>query len=103
MSRSDSMETGFGEGSLLVDRTPLWDCVRCPLRDFSETGQYLAALAKVSPGQEAKFSAWMDASHVDLTGKPAAAWRYQTRAPMLGKSWAFRVEGSERHSVVIDG
>ena len=75
MSGRDSTETSFGEDFLFVDRTPLRDCVRCPLRYSSEAGQYLAALVKVITGQEAKFPAWMAASHVDLTGKPAAAWR----------------------------
>ena len=103
MSGSDSMETGFCGGFLFMNRTPLWDCVRCPLRASSETGQYLAALAKASSCQELKFLAWMAASHMDLTGKPAAAWRQQMRAPMLGRSWASRVEGAERHFVGIYG
>ena len=75
MYGSESMETGFGGGFLFVDRTPLQDCVRCPLRASSETGNYFVALVKVIPGQEAKLPAWMDASHVYLTGKPAAACR----------------------------
>ena len=74
MSGSDSMETGFGEGFLFMDRTPLRDCVRCNLRYSSETGQYLVALAKVSPGQESELPEWMAASHVDFKGKPAVAW-----------------------------
>ena len=45
-----------------VDRTPLWDWVRCPLRDLTEEGHYLAALASVRPGYEEKFPAWIAAS-----------------------------------------
>ena len=75
MSGSKYMETGFSRGFLFVDRTPLRDCVGCPFRASSETGKYLAALAKVSPCQEAKLPAWMAASHVELTGNPDTAWR----------------------------
>ena len=35
----------------------------------------------------------MAASQVDLKGKLAAAWRYQTRAPALGRSWELRAVG----------
>ena len=76
-----------------MDQTPLWDFARCPLRYSSERGHYFAVLAKVSTVQEAKLTAWMSASHVYFTGKPAAVCRYQTRDTMMGSSWAFRVEG----------
>ena len=56
-----------------MDRTPLQDSVRCPLRDFTEEGKYLAALTKVRPGHEGKLPAWMAAIQVDFMGKPAAA------------------------------
>ena len=56
-----------------MDRTPLQDCVRFPLKESSETGQYLEALAKVSLVQESKLPSCMAASHVGLTGKPAVA------------------------------
>ena len=61
--------------------------------DVTEVGQYLATLAKVRPGQEAKLPALMAASHVDLTGKPAAAWGYRTIAPTLGRLIALQAVG----------
>ena len=45
------------------------------------------------PGQVEKFPALISASQVDLTGKPAAAWKYWTRDPTLGGSWALRAAG----------
>ena len=32
----------------------------------------------------------MMVSQLDLTGKPAAVWRYWTNAPMLGSPWRLR-------------
>ena len=58
-----------------MDRTPLQDCVRCPLSDSTDKGKYLAALERARPGHEAKLPAWMAASQVDFTGKPEVAWR----------------------------
>ena len=55
-----------------------------------ETGQFLDVLAELRPGQEAYLPALMAASQVDLNGKPAAACRYQTRVPKLGKSLELR-------------
>ena len=62
------------------------DWVLCPLRDSTEEDQYLETLARVRRDHEAKLPAWMAASQVDFTGKPAAEWRYQTNDLMLGRS-----------------
>ena len=45
------------------------------MRDSTEEGKYLDALEMVRPGQEAKFTAWMEEIQVEYAGKPAAAWR----------------------------
>ena len=46
----------------------------------------------MSPGQEEKIPALMAVSDVDLTGKYAAEWWYQTRAFTLGRSYALSAE-----------
>ena len=61
------------------------------------TGQYLDALVEVRPGQKAYLPALMAASQVDFTGKPAAACRYRTRVPTLGRSLALRATGPVGH------
>ena len=62
-------------GPVLVERMPCLAWVRWPLEVFLQLGQYLEALAYVRSGQVEKLPALMAASQVDLTGKPAAAWR----------------------------
>ena len=41
----------------------------------------------------------MASSHVDFIGNPAVAWRYMTRAPKLGRSYALKsAKGSSLRS-----
>ena len=61
------------------------------------TGQYLEVLAGLRPVQEAKLPALMAVSQVYFTGKPAAACRYQTRVPTLGRFLALRAMGTVGH------
>ena len=61
------------------------------------TGQYLDVLAEARPGQEAQLPDLVDAIQVDLTGRPAAACRYQTRVPTLGRLLALRATGTVGH------
>ena len=51
-------------------------------------GQYLVALARVSPGHDEHFPAPMDLSHVDRNGYPASAWKYLIKSATLGRSYA---------------
>ena len=39
------------------------------MRDYTEEGQYLAALARVRPGHESNLPAWMADSQAEFTGK----------------------------------
>ena len=48
---------------------------------------YLDALEYMRPGKISNFPALMDASHINLTGDPAAACRYLTSASTLGRSY----------------
>ena len=57
------------------------------------TGQDLETLVEVRPGQEVKLPALMDASTVELTGKPDVACRHQIMVPTLGRSLALRATG----------
>ena len=54
----------------------------------SAKGQYLVALARVSPGHKEYFPAPMTLSHVDRTGYPAAACKYLIKSATLGRSYA---------------
>ena len=73
ISRRESREIGLD--FFFVDRTPLRDWVRCPFRDSTEEGKYLAALTRVRPGHEEKLPAWMATIQVDFTGNLEAVWR----------------------------
>ena len=54
-----------------VDRTPLQERVRYPLRDSNKEGKYFTSLSRVRPGHEAKLPSWMAASQVDFSGNTA--------------------------------
>ena len=51
-------------------------------------GQYFFALVRVSPGHDEYFPAPMALVHVDRTGYPASAWKYQIKSATLGRSYA---------------
>ena len=53
----------------------LRDWVRCHLRDSTDKGKYLDALARERTGHEEKLPEWMAASQVEFMGKPAEEWR----------------------------
>ena len=67
----------------LVDITPCEDWTICTLMISTVCGQYLAALEYVNPGHVSKFPFFIALSHVDLTGSPAGACIYLTRASIL--------------------
>ena len=52
----------------------------------SADGQYLVALASVSPGHDDYFPEPIAFNHVDLTGYPAAEWKYLIKSTTLGRS-----------------
>ena len=70
----------------LVERRPCLSWTMWPRIVYSAEGQYFEAFSNVRPGQEVKLPALMALNQVYLTGKPATAWRYLTRAAMIGKS-----------------
>ena len=71
---------------VLVDRTCCRVWTICPLIFFLHVGQYWVAFWYVSPGHVSNLPAFISFSQVSHTGNPAAAWKYQIRAPTLGKS-----------------
>ena len=75
-----------GGGDLdLLERMPLRFCTMWPLMGFLESGWYLDALECVRPGQVSKLPDLVEASHVNLTGKPTAACGHLNSAPPLGR------------------
>ena len=51
------------------------DWAKCPLIEYTEEGQYLAAFSRLRPGLEESFPEWIAAIQVEFTGKTEAAWR----------------------------
>ena len=70
-----------------VDRMCWRGCAMCPRCVSWASGQYRAAKSYVRPGQVEYAPRLIAASHVDLTGYPAVAWRYATSAGVLGRSY----------------
>ena len=70
----------------LVDITPYEDWTICPFIVSTACGKYLAELVYVNPGNVSKFSFLVALRHVDLSGNPASACIYWTRASILGRS-----------------
>ena len=72
----------------LVEQTTCCPWTRYPSIVSVAEVQYFFALFNVKSGHEAYFPALMASIHVDLTGNPAAAWKYLTKSLTLGRSYA---------------
>ena len=80
-----------------VDWRPLRTCVMCPSTvGVAFVGQYLAALAALSPGNDWKFPDLTAQRREDLTCNLMVQWRYSIRFFVDGRSYALQWYSVER-------